>query len=125
MGAGVVIKPRVNIHFPWKLEIGDHSWLGEEVFILNFEPCKIGSHCCISQRAFLCGGNHDFRSADFRYRNGPITVGDGAWIGAQAFVAPNVTIGQEAVVTTGSIVTKNMPMQIICGGNPCSPIKKR
>jgi acetyltransferase-like isoleucine patch superfamily enzyme len=59
VGSGVVIKPRVNIHFPWKLSIGDYSWIGEEVFILNFEQCTIGAHCCISQRAFLCESNFD------------------------------------------------------------------
>src|SRR5665213_1296234 len=59
MGRNIVIKPRVNIHMPWKLEIGDYSWLGEEVLILNFELVKIGKNACISQRAFLCCGNHD------------------------------------------------------------------
>jgi putative colanic acid biosynthesis acetyltransferase WcaF len=125
VGSGVVIKPRVTIHFPWKLEIGDHSWIGEEVFILNFEPCKIGSHCCISQRAFLCGGNHDFCAPDFKYRNGPITVEDGAWVGAQSFVAPDVVIGTECVVTAGSVVTQPLPEKMICSGNPCQPVKPR
>src|SRR5262245_19943810 len=54
IGKGVIIKPRVNIHMPWKLVIGEFSWIGEEVFILNFEPVTIGSHCCVSQRVFLC-----------------------------------------------------------------------
>ena len=125
VGNGVVIKPRVTIHFPWKLEIGDHSWIGEEVFILNFEPCKIGSHCCISQRAFLCGGNHDFRAPDFKYRNGPITIEDGAWVGAQSFVVPDVVIGTECVVTAGSVVTQSLQEKMICSGNPCRAIKPR
>ena len=125
VGKGVVIKPRVTIHFPWKLQIGDYSWIGEEVFILNFEPCIIGSHCCISQRAFLCGGNHDFRASDFKYRNGPITIDDGAWIGAQSFVAPNVDIGEECVITAGSVVGQSQPATMICSGNPCLPIKSR
>ncbi|MEM0966354.1 MAG: WcaF family extracellular polysaccharide biosynthesis acetyltransferase [Verrucomicrobiota bacterium] len=125
VGAGVVIKPRVNIHFPWKLTIGDHSWIGEEVFILNFESCTIGSHCCISQRAFLCGGNHDYTDPRFRYRNGPITLKGGAWVGAQVFVAPNVVINEEAVATAGSVVTGDLPSMMICSGNPCLPIKKR
>lgn len=125
IGRGVVIKPRINIHFPWKLKIGDCSWLGEEVFILNFEACTIGAHCCISQRAFLCGGNHDFRSEDFRYRNGPIRIKNGAWVGAQCFIAPDVVIAEEAVITAGSIVTRSMPAGKICSGNPCAPVGER
>jgi putative colanic acid biosynthesis acetyltransferase WcaF len=125
VGRGVVIKPRVNIHFPWKLSIGDFTWLGEEVFILNFEPVTIGVHCCVSQRVFLCGGNHDYRRPDFPFRNRPITIGDGAWIGAQVFVAPGVVIGNEAVITAGSVVTHSQPAQMVCTGNPCVPVKPR
>jgi putative colanic acid biosynthesis acetyltransferase WcaF len=125
VGRGVVIKPRVNIHFPWKLTIGDFTWIGEEVFILNFEPIEIGAHCCISQRAFLCAGNHDFRVPEMSFRNEPITVEDGAWVGAQSFVAPGVHIGTEAVITAGSVVTKSQPPRMVCGGNPCAPLKNR
>ena len=125
VGNSPVIKPRVNIHFPWKLTLGDHCWIGEECFILNFEPITLGNHSCVSQRSFLCGGNHNFRSPQFEYRNGPITIEDGAWIGAQAFVGPNVTVGTDSVVTAGSVVTKSLPSNKICHGNPCVPIKPR
>ena len=125
IGRGVVIKPRVNIHFPWRLTLGDHAWIGEEVFILNFEPVSIGAQCCISQRAFLCTGNHDFTDPAMTYRNRPITIEDGAWVGAQVFVAPGVTIGTEAVVTAGSVVTADQPAGMVCGGNPCTTIKAR
>ena len=125
VGKGVAFKPRVNIHFPWKLTIGDHAWIGEEVWILNFEPVIVGAHACISQRAFLCGGNHDYRQPDMRYRNGPITVCDGAWIGAQVFVGPGVTVHEDAVVTAASVVTTDLPAGMVCGGNPCSPRKPR
>jgi putative colanic acid biosynthesis acetyltransferase WcaF len=125
IGRGVVIKPRVNIHFPWKLVIGDFSWIGEEVFILNFEPVTIGAHCCISQRAFLCAGNHDFRKPDMPYRNRPIIIEDGAWVGAQVVVSPGVTIGTEAVITAGSVVTKSQPANMVCSGNPCAATKRR
>lgn len=125
LGAGVVIKPRVNIHFPWKLTLGDWCWLGEECWLLNFEPFEIGAHACISQRAFLCGGNHDFRSEDFAYRNAPIRVGRGAWIGAGAFVGPGVTIGDYAVATAGSVVVRDLPANQVCSGNPCQPVRAR
>jgi len=125
IGVGVVIKPRVNIHFPWKLQVGDHSWIGEEVFLLNFEPVAIGAHCCLSQRSFLCTGNHDFRVPSFDYRNAPITIEDGAWLGACVFVAPGVTIGSETVITAGSIVTQSQPAGMIASGNPCQPLRAR
>lgn len=125
VGRGVIIKPRVNIHLPWKLAIGDFTWIGEEVFILNLEPVVLGAHCCISQRAFLCTGNHDCRHPEMPYRNRPITVEDGAWVGAQSFVAPGVHIGSEAVITAGSVVAKSQPPCMICGGNPCAPLRNR
>jgi putative colanic acid biosynthesis acetyltransferase WcaF len=125
VGCGVVIKPRTNIHLPWKLEIGDHTWIGEEAFILNFEPVRIGAHVCISQRAFLCTGNHDYRDIAMPYRNRPIVIGDGAWIGAQCFVAPGVVVGEEAVATAGSVVLKSLPPAMVCSGNPCVPLRAR
>lgn len=125
VGAGVYIKPRVNIHFPWKLEIGEHTWIGEEVFLLNLEPISIGAHCCISQRAFLCTGNHDFTQPAMPYRNRPIRIEDGAWIGAQVFVGPGVSVGSEAVVAAGSVVTRTLPAGMRCAGNPCAVIAPR
>lgn len=125
IGKGVVIKPQVKILFPWKLTVGDHAWIGEEAFILNFEPVTIGAHCCISQRAFLCGGSHDYRQREMPYRNGPISVKDGAWVGAQVFVAPGITIGVETVVTAGSVVTRDLPPKMVCSGHPCLPFKER
>jgi len=125
VGRGVVLKPRINIHFPWKLSIGDHVWIGEEVFILNLEPVTIGAHCCISQRAFICTGNHDYRRPDMAYRSQPIVIEDGAWVGAQVFVSPGVTIGTDAVVAAGSVVTRSLPAEMVCSGNPCVPVKPR
>jgi len=125
IGHGVVIKPSVNILFPWKLIVGDHSWIGEESWILNFEKISIGSHACVSQRAFLCAGNHDFRKPSMPYRNGPITIYSGAWVGAQVFVGPGVEIGEETVITAGSVVLKNLPAATICGGNPATPLRPR
>ena len=125
IGVGVVIKPRVNIHLPWRLEIGERAWIGEEVFLLNFAVVRIGSHSCISQRAFLCTGNHDFRDPVFAFRCAPITVGDGVWVGAGVFVAPGVEIGDEAVVTAGSVVCKKLEGGMIYSGNPAFPKANR
>ena len=125
VGIGLVIKPRVNIHFPWKLVVGNNVWIGEEAFLLNFEQLSIGDNVCISQRTFLCGGNHDYKTPSMPYRNGPITLMDGSWVGASTFVGPNVTIGIDTVVSAGSVVTQSLEGNGIYRGNPAIFIKNR
>jgi len=125
VGPGVCLKAQLNIHLPWKLKIGAHAWIGEEVFILNFEPIEIGAHACISQRAFLCGGNHDYRDPAMSYRNAPILIGCGAWVGAQAFIGPGVVVGKDAVVTAGSILTENAPEGMVCSTSSRPSFKAR
>lgn len=125
IGKGVVIKPRVNIHFPWKLEIGDHTWIGEEAFLLNFEKLTIGNNVCISQRSFLCGGNHDYRNPTMPYRNGPIILKDGSWVGACCFIGPNVTVGKDTVITVGSVVVSDLEENRVITKPITSQIKVR
>lgn len=125
VGRGVVIRTRVNIWFPWRLELGDHVWLGEEVFILNLAPVSIESNVCISQRALLCTGNHDYTSPTFDLITKPIHVEQGSWIGASAFVGPGVTVGTHAVLSAGSVVTKSVSPWMIVAGNPAREIKRR
>jgi len=125
IGHALIIKPRVNIHMPWKLTVGNNVWIGEESFILNFECVKIGNNACISQRAMLCGGNHDYGLPEMPYRNGPITICDGAWIGAGSFVGPNVTVGVDTIVSACTVVTKNLESNAIYKGNPAKYIKNR
>jgi putative colanic acid biosynthesis acetyltransferase WcaF len=118
VGYGVYIKPRVNVHYPWKFAVGDHTWIGEEVCIINFEPVSIGKHCCVSQRATICSGNHDFRDPAMSYRNAPITICDGAWIGCGAFVGPGVTVAIDTVVTAGCVIPFDTSPNTIYKGNP-------
>lgn len=125
VGNGVVIAPRVSIHMPWKLTIGDNSWIGEEASLLNLEPLTIGSNVCISQRAFLCTGNHDYTAPAFDYSGRAIDIQDGVWIGAHSFVGPGVTIGTETVVTAGSVAVRSLPEGQVCSGNPCVPVRPR
>jgi putative colanic acid biosynthesis acetyltransferase WcaF len=125
VGRGVVIKPNVRITFPWKLTLGDHVWLGDECWILNLAPVTIEENVCISQRAFLCAGNHDYKSPTFDLITKPILVERGAWIGANAFVGPGVTVGAHAVVTAGSIVTRDLSAFGIFQGNPAVLVKQR
>ena len=118
VGQGVVIKPEVKITFPWKLRIGDHAWLGQECWLLNLAPIEIGSNVCISQRAFLCTGNHNYRSPSFDLITKPIRVEPGAWIGAAAFVGPGVMVGNHAVLTAGSVAIQDLEPYGVYQGNP-------
>ena len=99
--------------------------LVKKLFLLNFELLSIGNNVCISQRAFLCGGNHDYKISSMPYRNGPITLEDGCWIGANAFIGPNVIIGTDTVVSAGSVVTQSLERNGIYRGNPAQLIKNR
>jgi putative colanic acid biosynthesis acetyltransferase WcaF len=125
VGRGVVIKPEVKITFPWKLTLGDHVWLGEQCWLLNLAPIEIASHACISQRAFLCTGNHNYKSPAFDLVTKPIRVERGAWIGSSAFVGPGVTVGTHAVLTAGSVATKDLEPYGIYQGNPALRVKER
>jgi putative colanic acid biosynthesis acetyltransferase WcaF len=123
IGEGAVIREGVNISFPWRLTLGNHVWLGEEVMILSLAPVCIGSNVCISQRAFLCAGSHDFRAEAFDLISKPITVGDGCWIAAAVFIAAGVEIGTGSVVSAGSVVIGNVPPRVLVRGNPAEVIR--
>jgi putative colanic acid biosynthesis acetyltransferase WcaF len=125
VGSGVTIKPQVKITFPWKLTIGDHVWLGEECWLLNLEQIVIGNNVCISQRAFLCTGSHNYKLQTFDLIVKPIIVEDGAWLGAGCWVAPGVTVGSHAVLTAGSVAVKELEPWGIYQGNPAMKVKQR
>ncbi len=125
IGRGVMIKPQVNIKYPWFLEIGDHAWIGEEVWIDNLVMVKIGPSCCLSQGAMMLTGNHDFSKATFNLITGAVILEEGAWVGAKSVVCPGVTVGSHAVLAVGSVATKNLEEWTIYQGNPAISIKKR
>lgn len=108
VGKGVVIRSRVNITFPWKLTIGDHVWIGDEVLILSLASVTIGSHVCISQRAFLCTGSHRFSSENFDLVTEPISIGEGSWIAANVFICPGVTLAPGTQCKAGAVVSKSV-----------------
>jgi putative colanic acid biosynthesis acetyltransferase WcaF len=125
MGKGIRIKPSVRIKYPWKLEVGDHTWIGEDVWIDNLDVVKIGAHCCLSQGAMLLCGNHDFKKSSFDLMTKPITLEQGVWIGAKAVVCPGVHAHHHAVLTVGSTATSDLEAMSIYQGNPARMIKKR
>jgi putative colanic acid biosynthesis acetyltransferase WcaF len=125
VGKRVRIKPGVRVKFPWRLEIGDHSWVGEDVWIDNLAPVTIASNCCISQRAYLCTGSHDWSRPTFDLIVRPIHIEQAAWVAACSTIGPGVTVGEGAVLGLGSVATRDLEPWTIYSGAPAKPVRKR
>jgi len=125
IGKGVVIKPSVNIKYPWNLAIGNYSWIGENVWLDSLVKITIGNHVCISQGALLLTGNHDYTKPSFDLIVKEIVLEDGVWIGAKAIVCPGVTCYSHAMLTAGSVATKSLLEYSIYQGNPAVRVKER
>ena len=125
VGKGVVLKPSINIKYPWNLEIGDCSWIGEGVWLDSLALIQIGRNCCISQGAYLCTGNHDWTDPAFGLIVKPIAIEDGAWVGAKAIVLPGAKIKSHAIIAAGSSLTGNAEAFRIYRGQPAEVVGER
>lgn len=125
IGKGVVIKPGVNIKYPWNLSIGDFTWIGERVWIDCLGLVQIGSNCCLSQGAVILNGNHDYSKPTFDLLVKTIILEDGVWIGAGAMVTGGITCGSHSVLGVMSVASSNLEPYGIYRGNPAVFIKKR
>lgn len=125
VGKGVHVYPSVKIWAPWNLELGDECGIGGESILYSQGKITIGYRGVISQGVHLCTGSHDYTKYGHPLFTKPITIGAKAWVAAEAFVHPGVTIGEGAVIGARSVVTKDMPKWTVCAGHPCKPIKER
>lgn len=125
VGQGVVIRPTVTVTYPWKVAIGNYAWVGDDVVLYSLGEIEIGANAVVSQRSYLCAADHDYTKVDFPIRSRKITIGSQAWLAADVFVAPGITIGSGAVIGARSSVFKDMPPNMLCYGYPCVPVKKR
>ncbi|MCX8156979.1 MAG: WcaF family extracellular polysaccharide biosynthesis acetyltransferase [Verrucomicrobiae bacterium] len=125
VGKEVHVYPSTTVYFPWNLEIGDWSAVGEDALIYNLGKVTIGERVTISHWAHLCAGTHDYTKPDFPLLKPPIVVKNQAWICSQAFVGPGVTIGEGAIVGAGAVVMKDVDAWPIVAGNPAVKVKVR
>lgn len=125
IGEGVIIKPSVNIKYPWFLRIGDHCWIGERAWLDCTSPLTIGSHVVISQGVYLVCGTHDWEDPGMGSMQTPIVIEDGAWIAAFARIAGGVTVGQEAMVALGAVVFTDCEPRGTYRGNPAQRVGRR
>ncbi|MFP4089242.1 MAG: WcaF family extracellular polysaccharide biosynthesis acetyltransferase [Cyclobacteriaceae bacterium] len=125
VGKGVIIKPNVNIKYPWKLSIGNYVWIGENAWIDNLDEVSIGNHVCISQGAMLLCGSHNYKKTSFDLMTAGIVLQDGVWIGAHAVVCPGVTCASHSILSVSSVANSNLLPHTIYQGNPAQPKRKR
>ncbi|AGB18537.1 WcaF family extracellular polysaccharide biosynthesis acetyltransferase [Thermoanaerobacterium thermosaccharolyticum] len=125
VGRNVLIRPDAKFYYPWNVEIGDNSWIGDNVYFYSLDKIIVGSNCVVSQNTYLNTGAHDIADPHFGLITKPIVIKDGAWICANTFINLGVTIGYNTVIGAMSNVTKDMPDNMVCVGNPCKPLKLR
>lgn len=125
IGREVHVYPSTRIYFPWNLEAGDYASIGEWVLVYNLGKVTIGTNASISHQAHICAGSHDYRKADLPLLKPPIVIGDSAWICADAFVGPGVSVAEGAVVGARAVVTRDVAAWTVVAGNPAQFIKNR
>jgi putative colanic acid biosynthesis acetyltransferase WcaF len=125
VGKGVIIKPNVNIKYPWKLQIGNNVWIGEGVWIDNLAPVIIHDNTSVSQGALLLTGSHNYKNIAFDLIVKGIILENGVWIGARSIVCPGVTCQSHSILTVGSVATKDMEAYFIYQGVPAEKKRKR
>lgn len=125
IGKGVIIRPTARFTYPWNVEIGDHSWVGDDVVFYSLDKIRVGQHCVISQETYLCTGSHNSQDPAFGLKTEPITIENGAWIATDCFIGLGVRIGANSVVGARSSVFSDLPSQQICLGSPCRPVRSR
>jgi putative colanic acid biosynthesis acetyltransferase WcaF len=125
IGKHVLIRPSVRVTYPWKVFIGDFSWIGDQVVLYSLGEIHVGSHTVISQRSYLCPASHDYASRTFDMLVNPITIGSGVWIASDVFIGPGVNVGEGCVVGARSTVLHDLPEGKVCYGNPAHPVKDR
>ena len=125
IGKDVIIRPSVKTTYPWKVSIGDYSWIGDDVNLYSLGEIEIGKNVVISQKSYLCTGSHDYLKSDFPIFAKKITIRDECWLATDVFVAPGITIEHGTVVGSRSSVYKNLPSNKVCIGNPAKIIRER
>jgi putative colanic acid biosynthesis acetyltransferase WcaF len=125
IGHGVLVRSSVEIIYPWKVSIGDWSWIGDNASLYSLGEIEIGDNVVISQNSYLCTGSHDLKKPSFDIYAEKIVVEAESWIAADVFVAPGVRIGHGAVVGARSTVLDDLPSMMVCYGNPARPMRPR
>ena len=120
-----LIYPSCKIFAPWNLEVGKFATIGPNTEIYNKASILIEANAIISQGAFLCTASHDITDPFLPLTSAPIIVRERAWLAADVFIGPGVTVGEGAVVGARAAVFRDVEPWTVVGGNPAKIIKQR
>lgn len=121
----VVVFPSVTVVFPWRLRLAPRAMVGPGVRLYNLAPITLERGANVSQHCHLCSGTHDYTRWSMPLVARPIVIGENAWLAADVFVGPGVSIGRLCVVGARSVVVRDLPPDTVCAGNPCRVLKPR
>ncbi len=125
VGRRVLLRPTVRVTYPWKVEIGEFSWIGDNAELYSLGPIKIGKNSVVSQKCYICTGSHRHDVFDFPIYAEEIVIGDEVWLATDVFVAPGVTIGDCSVVGARSSVFQSITARAIMLGAPAKQVGVR
>lgn len=125
IGQDVRIRASAKFTYPWKISVGDYSWIGDGAEFYSLDKIMVGRHCVVSQNAYLCTGSHKLNEPDFSLITSPIMIKDGAWIASDVFIYPGITIHEMGVAGARSTVTKDIPYNEVHVGYPAKFLKER
>ncbi|WP_081849704.1 putative colanic acid biosynthesis acetyltransferase [Marinobacterium lacunae] len=125
IGKGVKFRPSVDITYPWKLKVGNYSWVGDGVSLYTLGNIVIGENSVISQKCYLCSGSHDYNSDNFDIFSKNIFIGNHVWLATDVFVAPGISVEDNVVVGARSSVFSDLKGNSIYVGSPARYLKDR
>ncbi|MEC8011618.1 MAG: WcaF family extracellular polysaccharide biosynthesis acetyltransferase [Pseudomonadota bacterium] len=124
IGKNVIIRPSVKITYPWKVELGNNTWVGDDVVLYSLGNITIGENSVVSQKSYICTGSHDYRKATFDIYSLDVVIGKGVWLATDVYVGPGVVICDGAIVGARSSVFKSLKNEALYLGSPVKEIKK-
>ena len=119
------VHQRARIAIPWNLTLHDHACLGDRANAYTLGEIEIGARATVAQEAYLSSATHDFTRSELPLVTAKITIGEDSFIGARAFVLPGITIGPRSIIGACSVVTRDVPADVIAAGNPCRVLRSR
>ena len=125
IGHDVKIRSTVKITYPWKVKIGNYSWIGDDCTLYSLGDITIGSHVAIAHKVYINTGGHEYNRKTFDIFFKPVVIEDECWITNDVYIAPGVSIGKGTIVSARSSVLKDLPSGKISVGTPAKPIKER